>query len=45
MITETDVKNWLKENNKSLFYLWAAQDSLAEDMNLQDLGKLFAEPN
>ena len=45
MISKENVKVWLKNNEPSLYYLWESQKSLAENVELRDLGKLFADPN
>ena len=45
MISKENLKVWLKNNEPSLYYLWESQKSLAENVELRDLGKLFADPN
>ncbi len=45
MITKTDALIWLKENEPSVYYLRESQKSLSKDINIRDLGKLFADPN
>ena len=45
MITKTDALIWLKENEPSVYYLRESQESLSKDINLRDLGKLFADAN
>lgn len=45
MINETQVLDYLKINNPSLYYLWLSQKDLAKNTELRDLGKLFADPN
>jgi len=44
-MTKKEVLNWLKENEPTVYYLRESQKSLKKDMNLRDLGKLFADPN
>ena len=45
MINETQVLDYLKINNPSVYYLWKSQKDLAKNTELRDLGKLFADPN
>ena len=45
MTTKTDALIWLKENEPSVYYLRESQKSLSKDINLRDLGKLFADAN
>ena len=45
MITKTEVLNWLKEYEPAVYYLRESQKFLSKDINLRDLGKLFADPN
>ena len=44
-MTKKEVLSWLKENEPTVYYLRESQKSLKKDMNLRDLGKLFADPN
>tara|TARA_Y100001963_G_C6781031_1_gene449873 strand:- start:2641 stop:3216 length:576 start_codon:yes stop_codon:yes gene_type:complete len=44
-VTKTEALNWLRENEPSVYYLRESQKSLSNDVNLRDLGKLFADPN
>jgi len=45
MITKTDALIWLKENEPSVYYLRESQNTLVEEKNNRDLGKLFANAN
>jgi hypothetical protein len=44
-LTEESVLNWLKLNNLALYYLALSQKDLSKNIELRDLGKLFADPN
>lgn len=45
MITENEVFEYLKKNQKSVYYLWKSQKDLSKNTELRDLGKLFADAN
>jgi len=45
MVTKEQVDKWLYENNKALYYLNQSMESLTENTELRDMGKLFADPN
>jgi hypothetical protein len=45
MITEKEVFEYLKKNQKSVYYLWKSQKDLSKNIELRDLGKLFADAN
>ena len=44
-MNKKEVLSWLKENEPTVYYLRESQKSLSKDMNLRDLGKLFADAN
>jgi hypothetical protein len=44
-ITKNQVLEYLKLNEPSVYYLWLSQEDLAKNIELRDLGKLFADPN
>ena len=45
-MTQDQVYKWLKENDPMLYYLSLSKQSLADgNLELRDLGKLFADPN
>jgi len=42
---EQEISDWLYKNNKGLYYLSKSMKSLSENIELRDMGKLFADPN
>jgi len=45
IMEKIEALKWLKENEPSVYYLRESQKSLSKDINLRDLGKLFADAN